>query len=150
MAMKLRPRSGSGLLGALGALAGIRPRDTRTPYGRYGDGRWGIFVFRDDGMFGYDLVTKCSLFFNEDHLPPKRGRWKAGGDGGIEIEFDEAPWGVFRIEWNPAEGFFDLVFEVPPEGDFFPPVIRFTKCKRRSFGTWLYLGFSGYGWGWSR
>lgn len=106
----------------------------------------GIFVFRRDGIFGYDLAAKCSLFFNEDNLPPNRGRWKAGVDGGIEIKLDESPWRGFSIEWNSAEDFFDLVCDVPPEGDF-PPVIRYTKRKRRSFGTWLFVGLSGYGWG---
>ena len=106
-------------------FSGCQPAVSGGPRGHYTDGNFGVFVFRDDGVLGYTLATKVD-FYDEDNLPPTRGRWQVTKGGEVKIRLDDKPSLPFRIEWQPATDSFDLIFDSPPERDF-PPVMHFKK-----------------------
>ncbi|MFN9369556.1 MAG: hypothetical protein ACK6CT_12465 [Planctomycetia bacterium] len=104
---------------------GCQPQSIRKPSGHYTDGRFGVFVFRDDGVLGYKLAAKFD-FYDQANLPPDRGRWEITARGGLKIRCDNAPFQPFTLKWHPESDSFDLIFDTPPEKDF-PPVMHFTK-----------------------
>ena len=106
-------------------ITACQSHGTRKPNGHYSDGRWGVFVFREDGVFGYTLATKFD-FYDKDNLPPETGRWLMNAEGELEIQFDEKPWKTFNLDWSPETDSFDLIFDDPPKRDF-PPVINYNK-----------------------
>lgn len=99
----------------------------RKPDGRYTDSRWGVFVFREDGVFGYKLAAKFD-FYDKENLPPERGRWVITSNEALNIQFDGNPWKSFKLKWKPEDDSFDLIFDEPPERDF-PPIITYSKSE---------------------
>jgi hypothetical protein len=88
------------ILLALFTLAGCLTTSERGPRAHYSSNDdMGVFVFRNDGVFGYKFVANFD-FYDQSNLPPGRGHWNLKSDGTLDIKLDESSAKKFRVQWH--------------------------------------------------